>query len=598
MGLLLPLLLGCSEQRKAGPPVFSGKNVLLISIDTCRADYLEPYGGKKIKTPHINALAQDGFLFTDAVTPVPLTLPAHTTLLTGLHPIQHNVRDNFSGVLGDSVVTLPELFREAGYATAGVIGSILISHRTGLGQGFDVYKDEFTREEFRALQPSVERKGESALALTRDWLDSYLQTENKKPFFLFVHFYDPHKLYQPPAPFDEQYAHDLYGGEIAYVDFCIGKLVDGLKENGLYDDLLLVLIGDHGEGLGDHEEVTHGLFLYEEAVHVPFLVKLPNCENSFSPFPIHQTVSLEDVTPTLIELCGLGFTKTNGVSLAPWLLRQESETDRWICLETQYPLTYNWSPMYSLRSSQWKYIHTPRPELYNLLEDPKEKKNLAGLSAAQRTYMNGILENQLVELARTAVNDHDPQYSIDRAEILTSLGYMAAGNMKGRIGPDRTLPDAKDKISVYIKNDVALGYMMKGMYSQAIDMFLEVVENDPTNPTPYFNLGLTYMQMADYDNALSLMEKAVLLAPESIHIHLHIAKVLLQKGEYGKCRSVLESIIAEQPMLADAHFQLGWLEMMEKRFENALVHFQEARRWMPDMPNLEESIAKARQGES
>ncbi len=591
------LLSGCSGDNR-GPAHFAGNNILLISIDTCRADYLEPFGGTKIETPHINALAEDSSIFTDAVTPVPLTLPAHASLLSGLHPIQHNVRDNFGGVLSEMVVTLPELFQESGYTTAGVIGTILISRRTGLNQGFDMYNDEFSRAAFRALQPSVERKAETVNDLTMEWLESYLQpeAEPKQPFFLFTHYYDPHMLYQPPEPYDELYKNDLYGGEIAYVDHHIGELMTYLKDNGLYDDMLIVLVGDHGEGLGDHQEITHGLFLYEECVHVPFLIKLPKREGSAGGHPIEQSASLEDVAPTLMELCGLGFTQTNGTSLVPWLLEGKEAEERWICLETQYPLTFNWSPMYSLRSSDWKYIHTPRPELYNLYEDSEEKKNIIDQASAQTKHMNSILEDRLVDMAQTAMVDNNPQYSMERVEILTSLGYVAAGNTRGRIGPDKTLPDAKDKISIYVKNDVGLAELKKKNYKRAIELFRQVMENDPTNPTAYFNLGLAYMELGDMENALSHMEQAVLLAPENIHIHLYIAKVLVQKGETEKGQKVLESIIEEKPQMADAHFQLGWLELDAENYESALRHFEEAQKWMPDMPDLDAMMERAKKG--
>ncbi len=593
---IIILSIGCSKKEKTASAPFKGKNVMLISVDTCRADYLEAYGNQLIKTPHISCLAEDGILFTNAVTPVPLTLPAHSSLLSGLHPIQHNVRDNFNGILSDAVVTLPELFRESGYTTMGVIGSILLSRRTGINQGFDTFLDEFSISEYRAVQPLVERKADKVTNKTMAWLKQYLDSKKKKPFFSFVHYYDPHKLYQPPSPYDEIYSNDLYGGEIAFTDEQIGKLIDFLKENGLYDDLLLILIGDHGEGLGDHEEVTHGLFLYEEAVHVPFIVKLPKTKKPKKGIQIDQNISLEDVTPTLIDLCELGIIETNGISLAPWIMGNKKKQERFICLETQYPLTYNWSPTYALRSTSWKYIHAPKPELYNIEEDRGEKRNLIKASTEKYRSMNDVLEDKLVELSRSVILMGNQQYSTERTEILSSLGYTAPASEPGQIAPDEPLPDPKDKVEVYIKNDMGLGELMKGNYDKAARLFMEIIESDSENPTSYFNLGLVYVKTSQMDKAAHYMREALKRSQKNLHIHLHLAKVLIEKGDTERAREILEALIQENPKLSDAHFQLGWMDLNQNKYESALEHFMDAKRWMPDMPNLDKSIEKAKEG--
>ena len=590
-GLAVLLSVACSGKSSA---LFAGKNVLLISIDTCRADYLEPYGGTKIETPALNAVARGGFQFMDAVTPVPLTLPAHATLLTGLHPIRHGVRDNFNGVLSEAADTIAERFRDAGYATAGVVGAILLSRRTGLSQGFDYYNDEFKKEDFQAQQPTVERKGDRVLAAAEEWIDGWAASNPRKPFFLFLHFYDPHMLYQPPSPFREMYKDDAYGGEIAFVDACIGNLIVFLKEKQLYDELLLVIVGDHGEGLKQHEERTHGLFLYENTVRVPFFIRFPQSFERHRSGKIAQSASLEDVAPTLADLCGLGPLQTDGLDLVPWFLGRTQIQERWTCLETQYPLTYNWSPMYALRNSTWKYIHAPKPELYNLQGDPGETHNLVHSATGQINVMSDLLENRLIAMIRHTTFAPQTSMSSERAEALASLGYVAGGPTGSAIGPNVSLPDPKDKIKVYDMIDNGLSAFARRNFSRAVELFENVILEDSHNPTPYLNLGLIYAQQSDWEPAAKNLEAAVLLAPQNYHIQLQYAKILITKGDVEKGRKILLALIHEQPQMADAHYNLGRADMKEKKHAEAVAHFEEAKRRMPDMPGIDEAIDLAK----
>jgi len=596
LAVLVVMISACSGNEKAAHPVYAGKNVLLVSIDTCRADFVQPYREGKAKTPVLAALARDGVWFADAVTPVPLTVPAHATLLTGLHPIQHGVRDNFNYILNSNAITLPELFSESGYATAGTVGSIVLSCRSGFGQGFDWFDDRFAPSDYESFQPVVERNAARVVESATGWLETWQAAGRAKPFFLFVHFFDPHMQYNPPPPFDQEYRFSPYAGEIAYVDYCLGQLVDYLKAKDLYDGLLIVLAGDHGEGLGDHKEHTHGLFLYEEAVRIPFIVKLPKQEGVKTGIRSGQSVSLEDVFPTLADLCGLGPAGTNGISLAPWLLEDAEPRPRQVALETMYPLTYNWSPLYALRDSTWKYVHAPLQEIYHLSDDPGERANLVDSATAPLREMQDALENRLIALAQSRTNVASHLITTDRMEVLHALGYAAGGVVPGTLGPNTPLPDPKTKINIYLHNDQGLAAMAKGYTEESIEIFQNAISEDPNNPTSYLNLGLAYSQQERWDEAIRYTQKALELAPQTNIIHLQLARLFILAGELPKARQLLEAIIKDNPESAEAHYQLGKVALEEKRFDEAARHFEDVQRWMPDFPGIEEDIQSARAG--
>lgn len=587
---IIPALQGCSKP----PAVYLHKNVLLISIDTCRADHIQPYSNSKAKTPNLQEIAQEGSWFEDAVTPVPLTLPAHCSLLTGLHPIRHGVRSNYNYALSSEAITLAELFQESGYTTAAAIGSIMISRQEGISQGFEYFDDRFTLAEFKALQPSVERRAERVVASAAAWLQTYLTQKQSKPFFLFLHFYDPHMLYQPPEPYKTQYAEQPYDGEIAYVDACIGQLRGFLRENGLYDDLLLFIVGDHGEGLNDHGDPTHGLFLYDEAVRVPFIVKPPKEPKHPMGRPIRQGASLVDITPTLIDLCGLGQVESDGISLKPWLVEGKEAAPRNLVLETQHPLTYNWSPTYALRNSTWKYIHAPQPELYNLANDPQEKKNLIAAENTPLKAMQAELENRLLEMAQAANLTADAQVTSDRMETLASLGYAAGGPSPGVIAPDKPLPDPKEKLGIYLLVDQGLGYLARGLEYRSIDLFDEARRKDPNNPTPYMNLGLACAKIKQWEKAVEYTEKAVELSPQNLLAYLQLTRICVMSERLDKGRKILESVIKSFPQSAEAHYQMGELLLKQNEPQSAMNEFEQAKRWMPDMPGIDEAMQRAK----
>lgn len=589
-------LSACSNEATPVKSTFSQPNVVLISIDTCRTDYLEPYGGTIAKTPNLSAIAEDGLLFEDAVTPVPLTLPAHTSLLTGLHPIQHGVRDNYNNTLNEAAVTLAELFRENGYTTAAAVATLLLSRRSGLAQGFDDYDDVFSSGEMITYNPIVERKGDEVVASGRKWLKQHQQKESPSPFFLFLHFYDPHTVYNPPPPYRSQYKDNKYAGEIAFVDDCIGQLVDEFKKQGLYEDLLLVVVGDHGEGLGDHKEKTHGLFLYEECVRVPMIFKLPESSKQAGR-RIKQSAILQDVLPTLAQLCDLGTVPTDGISLAPWLFEEKEPSERWSVLETQYPLTYNWSPFFALRNQEWKYIHAPDAEFYHLSVDPNERNSLFHDLPEKVKPIRSQLEERLVELSQNIPFEPAQNLAVANSEVLASLGYVG-GSGNDPQNSNKVLPDPKYKIEIHNLIDRGLMDLSMGNLEEAHKRFIKAATQDPNNAAAYYNLGLVHMRRQEWERATQFSEKALSLAPNSVLINLQLSRISINQKDFDKAQKILNGLIQVNPKLADAHFQLGWIELLKENHTTALEHFQTAKKWMPEMPDIDNAIKKAKEGMS
>jgi arylsulfatase A-like enzyme len=369
--LCLILLAAC-----VGPLLFSGcrtkdkpaRHVILISMDTTRADHLSCYGFNKKTTPNIDKLAKDGVLFEQCISSNAKTLPAHSTMLTGTNPVYHGVHDNSGYSLSAENRTLAEVLKEKGFKTGAVISSFVLERRFGLNQGFDDYEDTF-RETIPGAH-LAERKGDEATQVANEWL-----VKNRdEDFFLFLHYYDPHDAYIPPEPFASDFSDNLYAGEIAYTDFCIKQVLDKLKELKIYDDSLIIIVGDHGEGLGDHGEETHGYFIYQSSLHVPLIVRFP--EGQYSRKRIPQTVGIVDIVPTVCGWLGIEPpAECVGQDLTAYL-EDESLSDRFIYSESLTPTEYGCSSLLSMVSGPWKYIQSSAPEMYNLQQDPGELENL------------------------------------------------------------------------------------------------------------------------------------------------------------------------------------------------------------------------------
>jgi arylsulfatase A-like enzyme/Tfp pilus assembly protein PilF len=420
--IVLGAIAGCARRPASRPDV----PIVLISIDTLRADRLPAYGYRGVSTPALDALARDSIVFENAYAQTPLTLPSHATLLTGLLPTRHGVRDNIGFRLSTEHETIAAALKKRGYATAAAVSSFALRKDRGLAAGFDLYDDDFG-----AGSPDERVGAESAKSLER-----FAESRAGAPLFLFFHLYEPHTPYAPPEPFRAQYSARPYDGEVAAADAAVGGFLDYLKKRGLYDRALIVLVSDHGEGLGDHGEDEHGVFLYRETIHVPLFVKLPGSKGPSR--RVRVPVGLTDVFPTIAEAAGVPARDDDkAVSLAR-LAEDPGRGTRRIYSETLYPrLQLGWSDLAALTDERFSYIEAPRPELYDLSTDPAQKRDLAaGRPPALRT-----MRAELLLLRNPQVAPEKP--SSEELEKLGSLGYIRVDPGSAQRG---TLPDPKDRI--------------------------------------------------------------------------------------------------------------------------------------------------------
>ena len=345
------------------------RNVVLISIDTCRADHLSCYGYERKTTPHIDAVAGEGVLFTRAHSTNPITLPAHSSMLTGTNPSYHGVHGNRNYRLSDANVSLAEIMRDHGYQTAAFVIAFVLDARFGLDQGFETYDDHVSADPGRLF--ISERSGGDTSRQAIKWLDN----RGREPFFLFLHYFDPHAKHDPPEPFTSRFLDAPYAGEIAYTDHCIGQIIEKLKSLGIYDSTLLVSTSDHGESIGEHEEDTHGYFIYQSTIRVPFIIKTPGCASQRK---LDGPVSIVDVVPTVLGLLGITSPpQLDGKDLSRLLFEEGEPAHRYVYCESLWPTKYGCNGLFGLVHDRWKYIWTTRPELYDLMRDPDETTNLA-----------------------------------------------------------------------------------------------------------------------------------------------------------------------------------------------------------------------------
>ena len=434
-------VLGVGQRQKnaAKPDIF------LVTIDTLRADHVHCYGYESIQTPALDGLAKDGIRFSHAFTPSPITNTSHTTILTGLLPSSHGVTD-FAVPLAPTHPTLATLLKANGYHTAAFIGAVILDSKTlapGLDRGFDFYDNFPAQPKTKSRWGRVERRGADVVQHAEAWMGAH----PAGPHFLWVHLYDPHDPYEPPPPYSQTYKDRLYDGEIAYADSVLAGFVGYLKKTGRYDNALIVVVGDHGEGLGEHHEDTHGIFLYDSTTHVPLIVKMPGGGNPGK--TVDAQVRTTDILPTVTGLLGIAPPEVlDGESMQPYLSGAESK-DRTAIGETDYPLRFGWAPLRSVRAGGLKFIEAPRPELYDLQQDPAESRNLY----SERQALGDRMSQELIALERRmsataaapkAAVEVDP----DARARLAALGYV--GTFVTALAPDRAgLADPKDKIQLF-----------------------------------------------------------------------------------------------------------------------------------------------------
>lgn len=542
LGASIPLA-ACS--RGAAPP-----SILLVTFDTTRADRLSCYGASSPQTPNIDSVAARGILFEDATTPVPVTAPAMTSLMTGLYPYEHGVRNNGSFRLVDGVPTLAEALRAAGYRTGAVLAAHVLEARFGLARGFDSYDDRFTAAE---RDGAIGRRAGEVSRRGIEFLDGLAKGDR---FFLWLHYYDAHGIYDPPSPFRERFANSPYEGEIAYADDAFGAVLRQLDSAGRTDSTFVVVTADHGEGLAEHGETSHGVFLYQSTVHVPLVLAGPGVPSGGREA---RPVSLIDVAPTILARAGAasarGF-RGSGVDL----LRPRGDAKvRDLYLETAYPrLNFGWAGLRAVRSEREKYIAAPRPELYDLSNDPREEKSLA----EERSDRKERLAERLAAFPSTSF-DEDPmgaRIDVDsesRAR-LEALGYVSIpGAARARSADDAK--DPKDMIGLLDTIDLAATDLRAGRFEAAAEKLRGLLEKSPGNSIAHFQLGEALMRLEKFSEAEAEFESALASEPGFVEARLRRGVCRQLRRELGLAEADYRTAIEADPRFSSGYFHLGLL---------------------------------------
>jgi len=518
-------------------------NILLITLDTTRADHLGCYGYRPAKTTHLDGLAREGIRFARVYCPAPLTLPSHVSILSGLYPLTHGVRNNGHD-LRPGIKTLAEILKGRGYATAAFVSSFSVDSRFGIDRGFDVYDDTFQAQ--AALKSTnAERRAEE----TFDRFSRWLENNCGKRFFAWVHYYDPHLPYDPPPPYREEFSERLYDGEIAYMDRYVGSILERLETKGILEKTIIVVAGDHGEGLGDKVEAGHGIFLYDEALLVPLIFHNPSI--FARPRVIESQVRLVDVAATILELIGLedDAAGMQGMSVLPWI-KEKARKDLDSLVETFYPReNFGWSELVGIISGPWKFIRAPRPELYDLKSDPEEKKNLYDLEVNKSTALKMKLEGELLRLSSGSKASGKPARARDEdLEKLRSLGYVNFAPAK----PGSVFPDPKDKIDILKLIQQAQAYEYEQQYPEAEGLYRQILEDIPDSPASYVSLAIIQAMQKKFDRAIETLNQGIARVPDPRVLLIRLGHTYLVMGKPREALETMQKVLALHPQNMDA----------------------------------------------
>ncbi|MGE5236129.1 MAG: sulfatase-like hydrolase/transferase [Acidobacteriota bacterium] len=535
----------CSRPRQATSA--KGFNLLLVTIDTVRADHIGAWGYRKGETPNLDKLAKEGVRFADASSEVPLTAPSHASILTGLLPPHHGVRNNGAERLADTTPTLATRLSDAGYRTGAFIGAFVLDRRFGFSHGFDTYDDDIPFDPSAGLD--AERPGRVVVDRALAWLGA----ASDKPFFAWVHLYDAHAPYEPPEPYRTLFADRPYDGEIAEVDYEIGRLLEWLQRSGQASHTIVAVVGDHGEALGEHGEMTHGLLLYQGSLHVPVIIRAPDVLPAGS--VVATPVSLVDVAPTVLDLLSIAAPKgqagVDGHDLEAALAAGREPAAEDIYAESRYAVTFGWSPIAALRRGSLKYIASPEPELYDLARDPAEEHNLLPGRAPDADQLAAAL----VPLA--SGEGPAARVTLDREARarLESLGYLGGGSTAA--APGKKQEDPKVMVGLLRDYDTARLALRHGDRQTAMPILERIVAADPDNPPFIAALADASNSAGDLDRAIEGYRHALELSPSSVDLRYHYGVILLKAGRTDDALVVLRTVATLQPDRPEVHNALG-----------------------------------------
>jgi arylsulfatase A-like enzyme/Tfp pilus assembly protein PilF len=594
-------------------------NLVVITLDTTRADRLGAYGYPHAGTPNLDALGQEGVVFEHASTAAPLTLPAHSTLFTGRFPPEHGVRDNGGYFLNESEQTLAELLKARGYATGGFIAAYVLDSKWGIAQGFDTYFDDFDLSKYQVMSMgAIQRPGNEVVDHALPWIDQH----RASPFFAWVHLYDAHTPYNPPEPFKGQHPGDPYQGEISFADAQVGRVVQLLRDRHLLDRTVIVVMGDHGESLHDHGEAGHGFFVYESTMRVPLIMRVPY--SAMQHRRIGDPVRSVDVMPTVLDLLGVpkpANAIVDGQSVVSLMAGTRAEMGLEAYAEAVYPRHhFGWSDLRALRQGRYKLIAAPRPELYDLQDDPTEQKNIFGDRKALGDRMLGRLSEMEAHFKASApAKSEAVEVDPDAKARLAALGYV--GSFVASVGDDASragLADPKDKVHLFNKiNQAREAARDENEIAAAMGLLDEVLKEDPKVIDAWFTLGMmsarrgrdedaigyykralalkaddeeavinmahAYRKLGRDDDALVGFRRFLELDPKNAQVHYEIAQIMIDRGDFAVAADELHKALTVEPKMAAARNALGVVALNQGNLPFAETEIRHALEMKPDV---------------
>lgn len=576
----LPVLAAAADDVKRDGAL----NVLLVTLDTTRADRIGAYGYNKARTPALDSLAAAGVRFANAYCPVPMTLPTHCSILTGTGPLYHKVHNNGTYYLNKDIVTLTERLKEKGYRTAAFVSSFNVDSRFGVGKGFDVFDDRFRDDEMIKTFRSERRAGETTAAFLR-WLDG----PGEGPFFSWIHYYDPHTPYKPPSPFKEDFASDPYDGEIAYMDACFVKVLARIREKGLLERTLIVVAGDHGEAFGEKGELGHGVFIYDVTMKVPLLFHAPR--NLPRGRVVESRVRLIDIMPTVLDALKLPVNKAvEGTSLLPYIEGRRKD-DLPCYLESYYPLeTYGWSELVGLIDGDRKFIRAPRPELYDIKADPGETRDLVQKQAGEASAMMKKLKD-VIAANSSGLALSRRKLSREEEERLRSLGYVGS-DASVRVGKG-PLPDPKDMMPEFQILYRAKTSEWDGKWDDAEKDYREILRLQPDVAWRYVDLAIFLTLRERLPEAIAVLRQGLTRLPDSFVLLTRLAHLEMGAGRYDEAYEMSRAALRIDPGYFDALVIAGGVEDVRGNWEGSEGFYRQALEVEPENKKIRMKYAYA-----
>jgi arylsulfatase A-like enzyme/Flp pilus assembly protein TadD len=548
--LVVVSLPGCERARRLVGP--SKPPIILISIDTLRSDHLPAYGYRGVQTPNIDALRADSILFRHAYSHCPLTLPSHTTMLTGKLPADNGVRDNIGFEVDRRIPTLAELLKKRGYATGAAVSAIVLRSETGISRGFDFWDDDIDVDTRFLSISRAQRSGEETRGIAERWIAQ----QDSKPLFFFFHLYEPHTPYEPVEPFRSRYGA-TYDGEVATSDAIVGRFIAFLKQRGIYDRALILLVSDHGEGLGDHGEDEHGILLYREALQVPLLVKLPWSDRRAT--EVDPPVGLVDVFPTIAEAAGVAVAPQVTAGRSLLTSRGSTGTERVIYSETWYPrFHYGWSDLHSLVRGSDHYIHGPRPALFDLASDPGERENR--VAENRRTYV--ALRSAIEPLVRQAAAPS--KIDTEQARKLAALGYIGS---TVATASGQELPDPHEHIGTSTQIREGFRLFQAHKYADALPVFQELLKKNPKMLDIWSVEARSLAELGRIEDAVVAAKEALRISPGSANMAIMIANFSMKLHRLDDAQKHAELALADDP--GQGHYLMAQVWLERKDFARA-----------------------------